>query len=417
MDLEEYVNILYKTEQATDVNRWIAGGVHAWPFFRAQTITMFRNPDAYFSATENEKPAKSSLKDKLFARYYAWKFLGEFSSELRKLPAGGCDVLFYSKASSHTDKIDGKTYDRFTDPLFEQLHEKYKVQKLELTDNPDAPEPRAIPSHRLNHRAFKDYVHYRRKFEKEERLQDQPFFNEVLSATGIPFSPRHMSAVFAQALYYRDLFRKVLSVLRPKYIFLKGYYENDSAGLILAAKELGIKTIDIQHGKQGAIHPMYTHWTSLPENGYWSLPDFFWNWGTDSAQNIRRWMNRRQLHEPVVGGNAWMSKWKHGDIYKAASKDEADFTASLKEYSRVISFALQPLDKDAIIPPHLAEAIRRSPGDWAWLIRRHPLQKVSEEDIWKLVQKTNAFVEMQFASSLPLYELLKLSDCHLTLWS
>ncbi|HLG03165.1 MAG TPA: hypothetical protein VI731_06195, partial [Bacteroidia bacterium] len=146
------------------------------------------------------------------------------------------------------------------------------------------------------------------------------------------------------------------------------------------------------------------------------LPDFFWNWGEESAENIQKWMNRAELHKPVIGGNLWLSKWKHGHV-PSNGKDEEEFTQFLRGSEKVILFSLQPLEKNEMIPGYLTEAIRKSPPGWTWLLRRHPFQKISDEEILHLIGETKSKLEIRLSSTLPLYRILRHTHHHVTLWS
>ncbi|HEY6162451.1 MAG TPA: hypothetical protein VI112_14580, partial [Bacteroidia bacterium] len=215
---------------------------------------------------------------------------------------------------------------------------------------------------------------------------------------------------------YRSLFREILRKTRPKVVFFQGYYENDTFGLTAAAREMNITVIDIQHGKQGRFHPMYSHWTRIPRDGYELLPDFFWNWGEESKEDINRWKNNKEVHVPVVGGNLWLARWKNGSLYRASEPDK-EFLDGLSKAGRVILYTLQPLDKAEVFPRHVMDAIRNSPADWVWLLRIHPFQKLDAEEVKKMFEGISSRIETKFSTSIPLYHLLQHVHHHLTLWS
>lgn len=416
MDLREYVDVLHRTEQETDVNRWTFRGIHVWPVFRAATISMFRNPESYFNQRELNSQPRLSFRERIGARIKSKRARRNFQSELEaKLGTKKCDVLVYSRSSTHTDVLSGKRYDRFADPFVEKLSGRKRVAKVMLgvkeSDHSFVHTPIV-----LNDREYKEYVYHERRLRSPDEISASEVFAEVSSFTGLKFSARAINAVFNEIMYYRDLFLEVLKHLSPEFIFLKGYYETDAAGLILAARELKIKTIDIQHGKQGIFHPMYSHWSRVPEGGYELLPDFFWTWGEESRNNIGKWMPQESYHTPVTGGNLWLAKWKNEDVYVPTDR-ESDFVSSLADFQRVVLYTMQPLDAADIIPDIVAESIRTSPPHWIWLLRTHPLQKVNREELLQRIGDTRCRVEIEFSSALPLYYLLKKVHHHITLWS
>jgi hypothetical protein len=93
-------------------------------------------------------------------------------------------------------------------------------------------------------------------------------------------------------------------------VYLACWYFSDAMGVCAAADELGIKTIDIQHGKQGKYQAMYSGWTKLPINGYALMPDSFWCWGQPSCEHILASSPNRKKHIPFIGGYPWIEYYK-----------------------------------------------------------------------------------------------------------
>lgn len=88
-------------------------------------------------------------------------------------------------------------------------------------------------------------------------------------------------------------------------IFLPAWYFPDMMGIIASAKQLGISTTEVQHGKQGKLQAAYSGWYFFPENGFLNMPDNFWCWGKKSVDNILRSSPNRKFHKPLLGGYAW----------------------------------------------------------------------------------------------------------------
>ena len=76
-------------------------------------------------------------------------------------------------------------------------------------------------------------------------------------------------------------------------------------GIIAAANELDIETIDVQHGKQGKYQSAYSGWKYIPKNGFINLPSFFWCWGEKSRNDILSESINRKNHLPILGGFSW----------------------------------------------------------------------------------------------------------------
>lgn len=418
----ELADILRKVEEAgknSAVARAKFNGIYVWPVFRAQLISMFRNPEQYFASFPERRTESLSLKQQLLYRWYCFRFRRRFRRHVREVFAkhSTTGVLLYARNATHSDTINGRWYDRFVDPVYDLISKQVSVIKLELRKpKQNEKKERAIPPLFLEETDLRSWWFYQDKLFPRTLLSASAGAQQIQHATGFDFRARHVDSAFGEILYYRELFREVFKVCKPEVVFLKCFYEHDAAGLVLAAKEAGIKTVDVQHGKQGVYHPMYSHWNCLPEEGYELLPDFFWTWGEESQTNIGKWMSGNKKHQPVVGGNLWLGKWKREDVhtFSAAEKNKI---AQWKQAAKVVLVTLQPLDKDQVIMPLLAEAVRRAPKNWIWLMRRHPFQHFTEADVQKYIGTGDPQIEVELASSLPLYALLKLVDYHITGWS
>ena len=76
-------------------------------------------------------------------------------------------------------------------------------------------------------------------------------------------------------------------------------------GIIASAKQLGISTIEVQHGKQGRFQAAYSGWNIFPDKGFLNMPNNFWCWGNSSVKNILQSSPNRKFHKPILGGYAW----------------------------------------------------------------------------------------------------------------
>ena len=94
-------------------------------------------------------------------------------------------------------------------------------------------------------------------------------------------------------------FKRVLARVRPKLVFVTCWYATESMACILACNELGIPSIDIQHGIQ-EFHVAYARWNRVPNGGYELLPTYFWCWSEAEASVIRGWAGDLSAHQPIV---------------------------------------------------------------------------------------------------------------------
>lgn len=421
MQIRDYVESLVKAERNGLAQRLTIDGVNVWPIFRAQTISMFRNPAGYFKTANPHQIVSPGIVQSISAYFKRKKLSRDLKSQVNALPSEvkSARVLFFSRNSNHTDLIGSKYIDRFCDPFYDYLRSKgVSCAKIELSSNYESSKIRKAKSSVFDETIAKQLWY----FSHDERnrlisgLTEVPAVLET--ATGLKFGVRHLQSALLEIWYYRMLFSAIFEQVKPEVVFYKCYYEHDAAGLTLAARAAGITTVDIQHGKQGEYHPMYSHFTTVPDKGYDLLPDFFWNWGEPSAKRISETRSGScDVHVPVVGGNLWLSQWK-AEIPSTLNEDMESLPAEWNSAAKRILFTLQPLDEDEMVPDSVKDAIRCAPSDWLWLIRRHPMQKLGDERIIELLgNPPSERVNIKEASRLPLYQLLKITDHHITQWS
>ena len=94
----------------------------------------------------------------------------------------------------------------------------------------------------------------------------------------------------------------------------------------LACRELGIISIELQHGVQGDLHPSYGSWFAVPGAGWETRARVFWSWDEESAAAINRWaVCAPDAHVAIVGGDPWREMWLD------ESSDQARRTGGLIE--------------------------------------------------------------------------------------
>lgn len=321
---------------------------------------------------------------------------------------GGC--LFLSRPEEHTDSFSGRAYNRFIDPLISLAKKHGPHLKLEMLTEQGA---RSVP--RFEPTVFVK-CSYTPDVQKTECLWISGWDSFARPASRIlGFELEEMSFLPAvyQILVHRDLFSKIIARMRPRAVFLACWYYEAAMALAWACRLAKIPCVDVQHGKLGKNHGMYTHWTNIPENGYELIPRFFWSWGEASRANITRWFPQgHEHHVSLVGGNQWLGMWMDGR-QPDLSPDSEVFLEGLAQWCRVVLLTLQPLDEP--LPEFLLDAMETSPPDCLWLCRLHPLQKARvSEFTQKLRSHRIDRFEMEFATELPLYALLRKSTHHVT---
>jgi len=399
LDHKRAVETLADLESRGDVNRLRVADLHAWPLLRLMLWGRLLQQDAPPATA----PRAGSIP--LPPRTFLQRLLDR--SPLPLLPSSArAGIVFFSRQHDYGDRIGGSFYNRHLDPMTALFRETAAFAKCEIaTTQALETQPRSIPT----------------SFIEAPRDRGTPPAIEGFAALrdlgDLPLPTEQEFAKSARRLVRdRDFFLTLLRQLQPRVVFLVCYYDPEAMALIAAARQLGIRTVDVQHGKQGLYHGLYSHWTHIPECGYELLPDFFWVWGEPSRDHIARWQPTGcRHHRPIVGGNRWLARWQTADDFEP-DPETTRFLAELRRPEKVILFSLQPLAEP--LPAHVLDAMRRSPAGWRWLLRAHPHQRPQIPALKdRLTAAGAANFELEQSSAIPLYALLRRSQHHITCWS
>jgi 2-polyprenyl-3-methyl-5-hydroxy-6-metoxy-1,4-benzoquinol methylase len=328
------------------------------------------------------------------------------------------DLAFLSRLEDYTDKSNGKFYNRHIDPIIDLIKKELSLVKIEL----------------LNHETQRTNPRFERTTFLQNPIQNQFLEgNKTSSISNFSDFALHVEKiskridlnefVFIEQVNllkcYSQYFEKIFQVIKPKAVFFVCYYYMIPMAIIKACKKLGIVSVDMQHGKQGKYHGMYSYWTKIPSGGYELLPDYFWCWGSESKINIEESRpNTIDYHLPIVGGNRWLATWLDRKAGVFENDIAKDFYTILEKKEKKILVSLQPFDEEIPLPEHVIEAMRHSPIDWIWLLRLHPLRRQDEDRIKALLTQNGIQnFEIHHSTVSPLYSLLKIADHHITYYS
>ena len=412
-------------EKAIDVTSIRYKGLRLWPLIRMQLWRRLIHPHKFAPpATIGLKHLADKLSESFFKPDFYVSFLEHskrHQHNLAKLARGGqVDLLMFSKSEDHTEKLKGKYFNRYLDPIADLARTRFTQLKLEvITDATNQSLPR------YEHTHFLDALEYIRcdaqrslisAFQKNGNGVDLEKGDQLTRLLGsIRFDlalPKEYLMVEAERmLHYIRYFTGILTVLKPKAVFLAGYDEELSMALIAACKPLEINTIDVQQHAFGTYHGMYTHWMSMPDSGYRLLPDYFWCWSSSDVQNIQD--GKASGHgapRPVIGGNLWLTKWLTDDSMMPGKNAESYLNKLDLSQKRIL---VSLSNTEDCVGDNLIEAIQQSPPDWHWWVRVYPGNDRKIEEVSSLFADLNiSNVEVSIPSKIPVYRLLKYVNWH-----
>ena len=238
-------------------------------------------------------------------------------------------------------------------------------------------------------------------------------YHEFVNISLLEGIVERVNTIKSLSLFYKKLLKRI----RPSFGFTSCYYQNDGLAFNLACHELGIISIDIQHGSISELHRAYGRWNRIPDEGFELFPSVFWCWGEYEADIIHQWNSKvEQWHKPIIGGNPWLSFWRKDEneavsYYKNVIRKRKN---KLPKYQHIL-LALQDTDNSLM---SIKEAIKESPPNWFWWIRLHPAGMKERK---KIKIFFNDFVgdrvELDMANDLPLPALLREMNVVVTGWS
>lgn len=439
MNRKELCDFFNEIETTFPVSKWKINELHIWPLLRIKLGFSDLN-DIYRKPRNTQKPSKSfHIKDFIFPLLYKIKSIInlEESNQISKKhninisPLNQIDILCMSPAQ-HRSFVNRKMFNRFIDPIIDELKFDYNIFLLELNygiyhtainHNSEY----CIPIEPILNENFS--IFYDKNFKYDIQLERyNEFYNLLirnvpdLDLSSFKFRNIAQELEIERLIHTKNYFKELLIQKQVKLVVVTCYYAFDCMALLAASKELCIKTIDIQHGISDEFHFANGKWNNFPTDGFEMLPNYFWLWNEKESMHMIEWKEKSGgAPKRLIGGNPWLELWQKNKI--ELGEEITSIILKLKEKiknKKVIMYALEtnPFIPQ-IIPNYMLESIKDSPDDWFWLIRLHPGQLDEKNNIEKLIGNLNLTkgFEISSATSLPLPAVLMITEVNITLTS
>lgn len=420
------MNFLNELEERFPVGQWRIDGIHIWPMIRLELATNLTHYVMYPALYDSTNSASNvgRLPKLLFQEAsglirYGKAFVGDFS---RNAKAKRAEIVFLSDGISFSFLIDS-WYEKWCDPFISKLSEE-NILSFMMTPTHQYRIPRRTPSRFIQ--PSLDWIRLKTllsstKQQKKRGLDRFQEFADFVGGRPLRASLPDLGSIQNQCLVvikYAEFFERFFSEIKPRFGFLVSYYNIVGMAFNLACRRLGIVSVDIQHGLQGDLHWAYGRWRNVPEEGYEVLPRFFWVWSDVEAEAIRRWSSPHSpWHQPIAGGNLFLDIWQSSDNEMVNYYDEkiGDFKREKTGFIHILyTVGYEEADKLTMI----FDAIKQSESFCWWWLRMHP-GKLKEKDAFKRAIREHGLTngEVDLATDLPLYALLRQMDLHLTFYS
>ncbi len=257
MDELKIMQTINYIEKNLPVKNWKINEIDFWPIFRIVTSL-------------NLLKSKSKINNEI---YEITKNPKEIPSLSHIFDDKDIDIIFLSD-SQYRVKLNSIWYNRLSDPFYEiskrmgykaiNLDFSYQnAGKVPVIENTYSLQNQLIASQDLENLENLDL-----KLDRFEEVREKILYltkdeNDVPDISKVKW-------MATQILYWKERFREIILQKKIKSVFIVNYYQLISYALILAARELNIPSIDIQHGNQRSVY--YHNWNSIPVNGFNTLP-------------------------------------------------------------------------------------------------------------------------------------------------
>lgn len=434
MKRKEVMELVKDIEQRFPVDEWIVNGVHLWPFLRVQLA--FKLDDSLNGSKNKTEPDHKStrktidtlkkIKAKLLKPLTFLKKRYNYKLTDKKIKSKKSQALFLTY-SHYRAYFLNEWYSRFTDPLIDRAAENnietltfefasyvpyqnnrhkenqvielnnYLITKIELLKK----------SYKLDNNKLDSYSDFQELVYNKTTNLDKEFLNKA-----------NILDEFTRLIIIKDIFKEIIIKTQSKVVFVVNYYDIKGMAICAACDELGIPSVDIQHGIQGNIHIAYGNWSKVPKEGFKTLPSVFWNWNQSQAQYIDKWAARNIKHQTFVGGNPWNQMFKSvSSNLDNSSKSDINALKINDTNAVYILFTLQPMGDD-LIPDFFFDIYKNSPQNWQWWFRLHPRQSLNDPIVKLLTDKYNVpLSKIKLVSEYPLNLILEHTNLHITQFS
>jgi hypothetical protein len=396
---EQIVELILKIEENKELINSRIDGVLIWPWIRVKLFFIFL-----------EKFEGRALSNKPISDKHQSSKIGSaltYLKEILKLVLLRRSNFLFVGANSHREVFNTFSYNKF----FDLFRSKNLNSNGVLIEYSESTKDAYLEGKNLSFDILKRYSKYFFRVEKSEKY----FWDELKSV--LEDNVEHFSE--DERIYFinrlknhwlvinseKKVWIKILKFLKPEKIFTLCYYSSSVYSLNLAAHELEIPTIELQHGPINNFHLAYGSFSRISHlHSSFLLPDQFLVWDKFSLDVLSNSFPEKEIN---IIGLPWFNFLDHSGSKNNNEKKE-------------ILYALQPRSEIGdLFPEFLINWIKQSKDDCIWLIRMHPRQASERDDIVKRLSAESIYdlVDIDFASSAPLPSLLSSCDLVFTNFS
>ena len=406
-DKKKLAEVLEEFELQYSVNEWEQYGVQFWPILKNIIYFNDRKFSNKSDLTTRDKiaiipRAGQNRFNALFRKLNVFKIKKKFQeTELRE------SNIIFAGGKTHRIELNNESFNKYFDPIMDDLFDQCRTSSI-LFEYHDW----SLKGVHKKERVFSlhdFYLYFKLKTKTSVKLkisaEMQAVLAEIEGKTNIRSSVlcSRLESSINDILLWKETWLYILKKVKPKKIIGLCYYNNPMYGMNLAAFEMKIPTVDMQHGGQGLMHPAY-NFANLKSRTYNLLPNYFWCWDESSYDAIKAWLPAVKSHKAILGGNPWI---------EYLLQSEFDVSSDQKKIIIcTLTIGIKP-----ILDEFVMKAIQESDNEFVWWLRFHP--RTPKEDILelkKIIKKAGIQdkIEVEKANSIPLPLIMKKAWGHIS---
>ena len=360
----ELVDIFLREESKGDCWTLNFGGISLWPLLRMCLYFAWRSKQTALS-----EPADTGLTfnpDSLLS--------GEFEITQE---AGKKQVMLISRDDALNDKVDGKLFDKFISSiaiLFSRFHDIAVVSYTPEKEN------RFGHTVDLSRHIDLSNNEFSLNISREDLNIIESYISYICDECRLSVTLETLLHAFGYCARGQSFWSKIFEESRPDIVITTCFYEPFLTGACVAARERGIRFIDMQHGRVGTNHPVMSNWDfrkAQSDVGNF-FPSDFWCWTEENVRQIQTtWKGSEDIPKTSVFGNPWQ--------FVRSKKIIDEKSARIgKSSNRIVLVALQPIPDS--FPLFMIQALKKYPDLRVW-VRPHPHQIGAVSEIENAVRE------------------------------
>lgn len=387
----ELISWITKLERENHVENLSYRGERIWPILR---LHLFSPPP--FRACDVRGVRKYRRLWSAVAKTRKWEraVIG-----IRNHPSNS--VIFLEQTSKWTE-MDGKPFHRFFDPILSCAENESRIHFVwsDSVISGEAARRDAIPFEGLIQSATEQAM---LKSPSLPALSSEilAILNSWKEMTGDSVDAIALKVSFDTYFELRQIFCRALQGGKHL-LFITCFYSVPAFALVAAVRDSGGVAAEVQHGQQGASHPMYTNWEQRRAISYKMIPDLFCMWGKKGVKRIASWSGKMNV-AAIEAGNTWLGYSLQNKPIEKRENEKTRVLVSM-QYSDLPEFVW-------LAAAQMKEA--------EWTFRVHPRLRSEVQDLReRCLQRLgkNTYFEVDEGKN-DFYEVIQEADVHLTGWS